>query len=125
MAFRVPEHLRVVRGPHGTTKAAGNNGAFLIPPSVAHKRAGFWVIASDGMGWRHVSVSTNGRCPTWPEMCFIKDMFWTEDECVIQYHPPKSEYINNHPYCLHLWQPIDVVLPMPDTIMVGISNAWS
>ncbi len=62
------------------------------------------VIFSWGGGWEHVSVSYPNRYPTWEEMCRIKDMFWNEEECVVQYHPPKSEYVNNHPYCLHLWR---------------------
>ena len=44
------------------------------------------------------------RCPTWKEMCYVKDIFWNRDECVIQFHPPESEYVNTHPYCLHLWK---------------------
>ncbi len=62
------------------------------------------VVFSWGGGWEHVSVSFSTRCPTWEEMCKVKDMFWNEDECVVEYHPPKSEYVNNHPYCLHLWR---------------------
>ena len=33
------------------------------------------VLFSDGLGWDHVSVSLADRCPTWAEMCFIKDLF--------------------------------------------------
>lgn len=62
------------------------------------------VIFSWGGGWEHVSVSYPNRCPTWEEMCRVKNMFWNDDECVVQYHPPKSDYVNNHPYCLHLWR---------------------
>ncbi len=62
------------------------------------------IVFSWGGGWEHVSVSYSTRCPTWEEMCRIKDMFWDEEECVVQYHPPKSEYINRHPYCLNLWR---------------------
>lgn len=62
------------------------------------------VVFSWGGDWEHVSVSFPNRCLTWEEMCRVKDMFWNEDECVVQYHPPKSEYVNNHPYCLHLWR---------------------
>jgi len=64
------------------------------------------VVASWGGGWEHVSVSFSHRCPTWDEMCIVKDLFWNEDECVVQYHPPKTEYVNNHPHCLHLWKKI-------------------
>ena len=69
-----------------------------------YKPGQVFIIASWDMGWEHVSVSMKNRCPTWEEMCAIKDIFWCESECVVQYHPPKSEYINNHPYCLHLWK---------------------
>lgn len=80
----------------------------------------FFVIASNGGGWEHVSVTTkNGkRCPTWEEMCAIKDMFFLPDECVVQYHPPKKVYVNVHEYCLHLWKPIKQNIPMPDSKFV-------
>lgn len=76
------------------------------------------VIFSCGEGWDHVSASYSNRTPTWDEMCYIKDIFFREDECVIQYHPPKSEYVNNHPHCLHLWRPQNEDIPMPSKIMV-------
>lgn len=71
------------------------------------------VVFSWGMGWEHVSVSYPNRTPTWDEMCRVKDIFWNEEECVVQYHPPKSEYVNFHPYCLHLWRRIGEEYPMP------------
>ena len=63
--------------------------------------------------------------PELEEMCFLKDMFFNDDECVVQYHPPKSDYVNNLKYCLHLWKPIEEyagVLPMPPSILVGIKG---
>ncbi len=42
-----------------------------------------------------------------------KDMFFKEDEIVVQYHPAKSEYVNNMPNCLHLWRPTNGALPTP------------
>ena len=33
------------------------------------------IIASWCGGWEHVSVSLQNRCPTWDEMCRIKDIF--------------------------------------------------
>lgn len=63
-------------------------------------------VASWNGGWEHVSVSLRNRCPTWEEMCAFKDIFWEEEECVVQFHPPKSEYVNLHPYCLHMWKKI-------------------
>ncbi len=76
------------------------------------------VIASWGMGWDHVSVSLADRCPTWEEMCFVKDIFFRPDECVIQYHPPESKYINNHKYVLHMWRPQNESIPMPPLCFV-------
>lgn len=82
------------------------------------------VIWSFGGGWEHVSVSPykHSHTPTWDEMCSLKDMFFKDDEVVVQYHPAKGEYVNNMPNCLHLWRPINEVLPTPPSIMVGVKK---
>lgn len=82
----------------------------------------FTIIASWGQGWDHVSVSTRNRCPSWDEMCIIKDVFFHPYEAVMQLHPPESEYVNNHPYCLHLWRPQEQPIPLPPSIMVGFKE---
>ena len=88
----------------------GNNGFFKFKKN----NITYYCQASDGLGWEHVSVSLSvKRCPDWDEMCMIKNMFWDEEDCVIQYHPPKSHYVNNHPYVLHLWRPINDNIPLP------------
>jgi hypothetical protein len=105
------------------------------PYSVKHPRVKdhyFFIILSTGMGWEHVSITLRKvvnrkakqveRCPTWEEMCFIKSVFWDDEETVVQYHPPKSEWISNHPYCLHLWKPLDEYLPRPTALMVGVDQ---
>lgn len=56
-------------------------------------------------GWEHVSVSLQNRNPNWDEMCLVKDLFFDDEEICIQYHPKKSEYVNLHKYCLHIWKP--------------------
>ncbi|WP_439375489.1 DUF7694 domain-containing protein [Bradyrhizobium sp. DASA03120] len=53
-------------------------------------------------------------------MCFVKDLFWHEEECVMQLHPPRSEYVNNNRYCLHLWRPTCQEIPTPPSGLVGI-----
>ena len=90
---------------------------FVTLPLAKHPMV---VVFSYGGGWEHVSASYNRKTPTWEEMCRIKDIFWHEDECVIQYHPAKEDYINCHPHCLHLWKPIGVEIPKPPKIFVGI-----
>lgn len=72
------------------------------------------------VGWEHLSVSTPTRCPTWDEMCKMKEIFWNDDEVCIQFHPKKEDYVNNHSFCLHIWKPIDKEIPTPPSVMVGI-----
>ena len=79
------------------------------------------VIADNGQSsaeWEHVSASTKTRCLTWEEMCEIKDIFFNEDEAVIQIHPPKIDYVNTHEYCLHLWRPKTKEIPLPPKNLV-------
>ena len=120
MSFHVPNKYRIKEGAAGSDDSIGNAGAFLVP--LKHGQQ-VYVIASDCMGWEHVSVSRRDRCPTWDEMCQIKDLFWGAEDCVVQYHPPRSEYVNIHPNCLHLWRKIGYDFPMPDSILVGIKEA--
>lgn len=89
-------------------------GHFEIP----FKSCVLTVIASDGNDWDHVSVSLPNRCPNWNEMNHIKDLFFEEPECVMQLHPPKNNYVNIHPYCLHLWKPQKENIPTPPLYMV-------
>ncbi len=118
MAFKVPEQFRVKDGFFGTKEGSGNNGLFEVPvPKIAT------VLATDGIGWEHVSVSfPDKKMPTWGVMCKIKDVFWDEEDLVVQYHPPKSEHVNNHPACLHLWRPTDQTIPCPPSIAVGLKG---
>jgi hypothetical protein len=119
--FRVPERARLRTHPRlGSSSADGNNGAFIVR-SVEPG----WDLAlqvSDGMGWEHVSVhafrGTQQRTPNWKEMCQVKDLCWEDEDAVLQYHPPRAEYVNDHPYTLHLWRPIGVDVPRPSLLLV-------
>lgn len=68
--------------------------------------------------WEHVSVSSK-KTPTWDETCYIKSLFWDEEDCVVQYHPPKSDYVNIAKTCLHLWK-YKGEMPRPPKFMVGL-----
>ena len=114
--MRVPEAFRVRTGPMASDARHGNNGAFRVRLKGGQT---FNVIASDGAGWEHVSVSRSDRCPTWGEMCQVRNMFWAPDAWVIQYHPAATDYVNEHPYCLHMWRPLRADVPKPPTWMVG------
>lgn len=69
--------------------------------------------------WEHVSVSTQTGIPTWLEMSRIKRLFWDDEDRVVQFHPPKSEYVNMHPHCLHLWRWTGGEFPHPPMELVG------
>ena len=117
------ENYRVKNGMWATEEG-DSKGLFFVPVK-AHAIAGpkLKVLSSpfdSENGWQHVSVSLPGRCPSWMEMAKIKTLFWGEDETVLQFHPKKSEYVDNHPYCLHLWKKIGQEHELPPTILTGI-----
>lgn len=114
--LKLPNQYRVRVGEMGTTDANTDRGVFLIR-TVKFKGV-LQVLASSGDGWEHVSVSRSDRVPSWAEMCFIKELFWEPEDCVVQYHPPESQYKNFHPRCLHLWRPLDAPLPVPPRELV-------
>lgn len=111
-------------GHFASTDDFGFNGAFRF--NLPHEVRPVFCIASDGLGWQHVSVSfgaANQRTPTWQTMAAVKDLFFDQDDWVIQFHPPHSEYVNNHKGCLHLWKCIDGrEQPTPPSILVGLKK---
>lgn len=125
MTFHVPEKYRVKTGEYASDSNAGNYGMFLIRSlktprpllTIASDEAAPWST----LAWEHVSVSVPGqkRCPTWEEMSFIKGLFWDAEDAVVQFHPPASEYVNCHPFTLHLWRPVGIEIPRPSKEMVG------
>lgn len=129
MRQTLPEKVetgRIVSGPMASRRDWGAYGAFMVqgPCGEELKIIASGADADDKMsgGWEHVSISTRRRPPNWQEMCFVKDLFWDEQECVIQFHPPRSEYVNNHPHCLHLWRPTDNHVRLPPSILVGYKD---
>ena len=85
---------------------------------AAWQKAGLRVLAShareaDGMLWLHVSVSRSDRIPSWDDLKVIRTVFIGDDRLALQVFPPKEEWINLHPYCLHLWAPLGHN-PIPD-----------
>lgn len=118
----IVEKGRVRRGEWGSNPG-DDYGGFVIngPCGQALK-----IIASPGdangdVPWEHVSVSLANRCPNWTEMSYVKDLFFDSEETVMQLHPPRSQWINDHPYCLHLWRPLNEKIPLPPSIAVGFT----
>lgn len=129
MSFRVPEQYRLERI---SPASLGNRGAFRIPHPLKPTELQLLVIADPGtidetgaplpldLQWEHVSVQVADplgggvkRTPTWSEMCLVKGMFWDREDTVIQLHPPRSRYVDVHPYVLHLWRKVGFEQPLP------------
>ncbi len=116
-----PEQFRTQR-PGYPSQPGDPYGWFVIGARAACGRV-LHVMADDGhiSGWEHVSVSVPSqpyKTPSWPEMCAVKAMFWAPEECVVQFHPPESQYINTHHGCLHLWRCVAQPFPMPPRVCV-------
>lgn len=116
-----PETLERARRVHptiGPTDPGDMFGYFEISTGAGPLR----IISSgsfeESFGWEHVSVSLAHRCPTWGEMARVKELFWEDEECVVQFHVPKSEHVNLHPHCLHLWKPRNGDIPRPPRKLV-------
>jgi len=118
--MRTLDHLDRFRKTLHGSRGDQYNGSFLLPGPA---KAALRVIASNGGGWDHVSVSIPQflRLPTWPEMAYVKDLFFDPDDTVMQLHPPASDYINNWEV-LHMWRPQFDDIPMPPAWMVGIKG---
>ena len=67
-----------------------------------------WGRAESGK-YDHVSIAPTGRCPTWDEMCKVKEIFFYDDEECYQVFPKKSEHVNLSKTCLHIWRDIEEV----------------
>lgn len=102
---------------YGHFKLMGPCGAPVTIVSSAANAPGDTI----SQGWEHVSISTPRRPPNWGEMCFAKALFWDDEETVVQFHPPRSQWINNHPRCLHLFRHRDGHA-LPPSIMVGLQE---
>lgn len=105
--FRVKHPFWPQTDTSGVFKVMVGQRAFIVLASVG-------AIGEDGV-WEHISVTPKNqkRCPTWDEMCAIKDMFFGPDEACVEFHPKKSKYVNANEYCLHIWRPVNDNLRCP------------
>ena len=120
LTIEIPQRRRLVEAERRLYggNGDGGNGVFQCRSPVDGRPLN--VIASDGMGWDHVSVSREARVPNWEEMEHVKRLFFADGETAMQLHVPPADHINNHPRTLHLWRPNDGrEIPRPPAMMVG------
>lgn len=120
------ERHRVIAGRFATNRG-DLHGSFVVPCPNAATGVTEWLRLLVGTGdmwveegmpgppWEHVSVVVcdRERTPTWEEMCYVKGLVWDDEEVVMQLHPKRSEYVDKHRFCLHLWRPVDGSIPTP------------
>jgi hypothetical protein len=107
---------RIKTGAMASTELDGWNGMFLVP-----LEGELWhVMISDQMGWKHLSVTNAQKkmLPSWTVLGRLKDLFYGDDEWACQFFPAKEDYIDDHPFCLHIWKPLDEELPRPSIALV-------
>lgn len=63
--------------------------------------------------WLHVSVSRKSQVPSYADLEEVKRIFVGLDRKAIMVMPAASEHYNHHPYCLHLFAPLERD-PLPD-----------
>ena len=102
------ENRYMVKGSIRKTEDGSIHVRYAIPIKEGKVRT-FECIASihkrpGNCDLEHVSVKGPKDTPRWETMCVIKDLFWDDEDEVIQYHPKKSEYVNMHKNVLHLWR---------------------
>lgn len=84
----------------GAATAYVNKGqGLVVMTSIATKDDGHKVL--------HVSLSRRSRLPDWNDVKRVKDAFIGEDKEAYHVLPKKADYINIHPYCLHLWHELE------------------
>ena len=76
-------------------------------------------------GWKHLSVTSSSRTPTWEIMCKMKDAFFGKDTWACEFHPAEKDYVNMDEHMLHIWMPLNEKLPMPPAEMVGFAGISS
>jgi hypothetical protein len=100
----LPYGWKEIRAPHFSVKAyASKKGLRVL---LSHERH------NDQM-WIHVSVSRQNRIPPWADIRKVKDIFIGRDQKAIMVIPSESEYVNCHPYCMHLFSNLERD-PLPD-----------
>lgn len=117
---------RVISDPAYGSSLGATYGAFQVKFNGVILR----IIATDGhdgekdTGWEHVSCHVidltfgKARTPKWDEMCFVKSLFWKDDEVVVQFHVAATDHINIHEHVLHLWRWTKGEFPLPDKAFV-------
>lgn len=53
--------------------------------------------------WRHISVSREGRLPSYDDLVTAKELFAGTEAKAVMVFPPRSKHVNIAKFCLHLF----------------------
>lgn len=97
------------------------NKSFSVP--LNDNKEAFVIASENFMGWDHVSAhiisvesGALNRTPNNEEMQFLRNLFFEDEEVVLEFHPAKKDYINNHSYVLHMWRSTDNIFSFPKQV---------
>lgn len=62
------------------------------------------IIVTRDNGLWHLSMSCRDRLPTYDELKAARYKYLAGCRYVAQIFPPPEEFVNVHPYCIHLWE---------------------
>lgn len=81
------------------------SGCNIICGHEPNKRApgGIWLPPDQLLLW-HLSISHPERYPTWDEVADARYELVPAEVTMAMLLPPPEQYLNEHPYCFHLWQ---------------------
>lgn len=83
--------------PHGKETFSG--GELWL----SHAKRLSVIVSLDG-GDLHASIAHPDRYPTWAEIVRVRNWIFPAEMEVVMVLARRSEYVNLHPNCFHLWQ---------------------
>ena len=69
-----------------------------------HRMGRCQVFVSIDNGKYHLSISCDGFIPSYNEIKEARYRYCPDGIYMAEIFPPKSEFVNLHKYCRHLWQ---------------------
>lgn len=66
--------------------------------------SGCTVIVTKDDGLWHMSIAHPNRLPAYEELKAARYKYLRDVHYAAQIFPPPSEFVNVHPYCIHLWE---------------------
>jgi hypothetical protein len=95
VAERSPE-ARAYMTASGCSVLVAQEPALRAPP-------GIWLPQGALELW-HLSVARPDRLPSWDEVADVRYELVPDDVTMALLLPPPDSYMNEHEFCLHLWQ---------------------